>query len=342
MSNVAIKENSGFVMRPYSFFQSQNGHKPSMIESMVKGYVFSMSSKEQCRIGYDALCKKFNVSKSSVARAVKKMKETSEFEVQRNGGKCSAYEYTGEKTTKNAHVRTENYFCTEKFNVYGVERCLTPAEVAVLSLVYTPSRNHKDFVGSIRKISRLLHIHKTTVEHAIKALFSAGLLTRKQKAANAHGESVFRVDLKPLRAIERKHKKEEKKAAKAAEPKLSQTVLDANARADFERHFARRRELAEKVANANVERANMIPGFKNIAIELSKMELSLAKAEMYEQDKLPALVQRQKVLQAQRAELLKANGLSAAMLLPQWKCASCSDTGYLPNGRCCACYTQRE
>lgn len=68
------------------------------------------------------------------------------------------------------------------------------------------------------------------------------------------------------------------------------------------------------------------------------MEIALAKAEVFDPEKLPALKEKKAVLTKERKEILKELGITERQLQPQYQCKKCSDTGFLPNGAACDCY----
>lgn len=111
-----------------------------------------------------------------------------------------------------------------------------------------------------------------------------------------------------------------------------------NAKADRERYYAILREKAQARVDQALQKANGEPRFKEISSSLSKMELALAKAEIYEPDTLPALRSRKKALLSERKEVLSALGMTEADLLPQFTCKKCSDTGFAKGGAACDCY----
>ena len=115
-------------------------------------------------------------------------------------------------------------------------------------------------------------------------------------------------------------------------------IENANAKSDRERHYALLREEAQSVADKFIQKANAVPRFKELSLALSKMEISLAKAEVFEPQKLPTLQQEKNSLLTERKEILKGLGITEAQLLPQYKCGKCSDSGYLTNGKVCDCY----
>ncbi len=115
-------------------------------------------------------------------------------------------------------------------------------------------------------------------------------------------------------------------------------VEAVNAKSDRERYYAQLREKAQTRAEKFIAKANGNARFKEITSELSKMELSLAKAEMFDPQTLPMLNEQKRSLLAERKTLLSEMGIDETQLLPQFACKKCSDTGFLPNGAACNCY----
>ena len=61
MSDV-VKANEGFTMRPYAFFQNEGGRKPTRAETILKGFLYSMSRGGRvCHCGYTGLAEKFHI-----------------------------------------------------------------------------------------------------------------------------------------------------------------------------------------------------------------------------------------------------------------------------------------
>lgn len=121
-------------------------------------------------------------------------------------------------------------------------------------------------------------------------------------------------------------------------PFISPTVEAVNAKTDRERYYALLREKAISKADKMLEKANKNVRFKEISAELSTMEISLAKAEVFDPSKLPALLERKRSLLAMRSETLAEMGIHEEELVPQYSCMKCSDTGFLENGKACDCY----
>ena len=111
-----------------------------------------------------------------------------------------------------------------------------------------------------------------------------------------------------------------------------------NAKADRERYYATLREKAQSIADKFIAKANKNGRYKELTTELSKMEIALAKAEVFEPKNLPALSEQKAALLRERRSLLEAMGIEEEQLLPKFTCSKCSDTGFLPSGVACNCY----
>ena len=131
--------------------------------------------------------------------------------------------------------------------------------------------------------------------------------------------------------------------ATGASPRyVNPNVEAANAKTDRERYYAQLREKAISNAEKYLAKANGNSRFKAIGTELSKMEFELAKAEMFEPEKLPALEEKKLALITERRNILKSLGIDEAQLTPQFHCPHCQDTGFMKNGSACSCYTPKN
>ena len=131
--------------------------------------------------------------------------------------------------------------------------------------------------------------------------------------------------------------------ATGASPRyVNPNVEAANAKTDRERYYAQLREKAISNAEKYLTKANGNSRFKAIGTELSKMEFELAKAEMFEPEKLPALEEKKLALITERRNILKSLGIDEAQLTPQFHCPHCQDTGFMKNGSACSCYNPQK
>ena len=119
---------------------------------------------------------------------------------------------------------------------------------------------------------------------------------------------------------------------------VNATIEATNAKTDRERYFALLREKAQMKADKFISKANANPQYKDVAKKLSLMEISLAKAEVFSPDTLPALQAEKQALLQQRKEVLQSMGITEDDLTPKYSCKKCADTGFMKNGHACDCY----
>lgn len=122
---------------------------------------------------------------------------------------------------------------------------------------------------------------------------------------------------------------------------VSPSVLAANERSDLEKYYATLREKALSVAEKNRKNAEKIDGFSDNERNLSKMEIDLAKAEIFDIASLAKLQEEKEALLKKRREFLASVNLTEADLAPVYHCKKCSDTGFMKNGAACDCYTKK-
>lgn len=107
-------------------------------------------------------------------------------------------------------------------------------------------------------------------------------------------------------------------------------VEAVNAKTDRERYYALLREHAQSVADKYTAKANADPRFKEISRELSRMEIKLAKAEVFEPDSLPSLLRNKEKLLRERGERLRALGITEEQLTPQYRCKNARIRDFFP------------
>lgn len=114
-------------------------------------------------------------------------------------------------------------------------------------------------------------------------------------------------------------------------------------RAERERWYARRKELAENTAQKYIDKAMSVPTFSQAERRLRMLAIEEAKAEVRgDTEELLRIGHERKALTLARAEGLKQAGVREEDLVPRYHCAKCSDTGFLPDGRACDCYQNEE
>ena len=112
--------------------------------------------------------------------------------------------------------------------------------------------------------------------------------------------------------------------------------------AERERYYSLAKSRAQAVADKNKQKATQNPRFNEIEKALSKLELEIAKAELYQPEKLESKLKERIELLTELGNCLSSMGLRARDLHPTPLCEKCSDTGWLSNGRACDCYKKEE
>ena len=134
---------------------------------------------------------------------------------------------------------------------------------------------------------------------------------------------------------------EHKTTGKETAPRDFRTKADVNAdaRSARERWYALRRNAAVERADRARAAAGKDKDFSVAEHALMKGEIDLAKAEVFSPAALPQIRERIEQARRARAAALAKLGMTESDLSPKYACPKCSDTGFLPDGRMCDCYS---
>ncbi len=116
------------------------------------------------------------------------------------------------------------------------------------------------------------------------------------------------------------------------------SIEAANAKSARDRYYSLLREKAQSQVDYALKKANTNGRFKEVSAALSRMEIALAKAEVFEPNKLPELKSQQSELLLERSRILKGMNITEEELTLQFCCKKCKDTGFLSSGAACNCY----
>ena len=357
MDQATKKKREGYILIPYKLIRACQ----SVFEALISGTIWSFAAEGRvCNYGYHTFQAKLNVSKSTVARKVKRISAREEFTVTRKGGRASEYTTTFE-LDDGAYIDFPLWLA-KPFEVNGRTVELTPAEQLILALIYTYTKQKGGYgklEGSPATIAAKLNdvVCSRTVKAALLKLEDLGLIFRKKRAVNAHGKglgsyvanmSLFREILRAKKKAAKRKAKEaakvEKTASDAPKPFVSKQVQDANARSDRERFYGLRKDDNQRLADQYEAKAfSKSPRLKEIDVGLRKIELEGAKAEIYNPATLPAVLAKKKRLKEERLSLIRSFGFDERLFDPAAyaKCELCNDTGNLPNGVACDCWRRQ-
>lgn len=118
----------------------------------------------------------------------------------------------------------------------------------------------------------------------------------------------------------------------------SEAAIAADMRGSRERYYAALHEQALDRAEKMRKKASQNEEFRKAESEMKECEIALARAEVYDSEKLPDLRRTLEQLKERRKNALQAVGITESDLLPNYVCKKCSDTGFMKDGRMCDCY----
>ena len=106
--------------------------------------------------------------------------------------------------------------------------------------------------------------------------------------------------------------------------------------------YAKRRELAEMVAYRERGKLEQNAKYKEISLELRKLNYVLAYSLVKESENVPSLKERRKLLYAERKRIFQSLNINPAHLKPRYQCKKCSDTGFKQDGTLCDCFYEEQ
>ena len=122
----------------------------------------------------------------------------------------------------------------------------------------------------------------------------------------------------------------------------SEAAIAADMRTERERHYAVLREKAVRRVERAQAMAEKDADYREAVAALTRGELELAKAEIYAPETLPEIRARLQAAAEKRAAALKRLRLTERDFTPRYECTKCSDTGFLPDGKMCDCYSSTQ
>lgn len=370
---LVVPEKENYIKIPYEMLgMLVDGVKITLSQLLMVAKVFSFSARQdaptaRCYSRYKDFVGDFGISMRTTARNLSKMvgegKPIERVKNDEGADVQSVYRYAGDPLGKR-YIRLDLYLLQTEFKIGpikkkkgttpAVKRCLKISEAIVLAYILANyNRNRQEFKCSVRSLAEALGVSMATVSEVLRVLLAAQLLfcTEEDKGKGPL-QSRFHINGKMIRTVQKKREAEtaQGNVQKATEePKkvvyVSKEIAAADAKTDRDRFYAARKAKAEAESEKNMKKACEDPRFKELYKELNTMEMTLAKAELYEPEKLPELQKKQKALKRALRQRLKELGFDEPRFsfeklrfVPQYHCEKCSDTGFLPSGKACKCY----
>ena len=340
----------GHLRNPYWLFKLMIGNrKPRRSEIVIAGAVFSYScvhddSEARCNMSYNQFAEKLHLSRATVARSVKSLRDKKIIEQDKSRRIGAAYRYI-DPPQENGYIDTELYLYTTPFSVRGKREpvYLTKAQVDVLCLIKTHTGNKKGkgyFEGSVRSIARTVNLSDTTAQRAIDVLLRAGLIFRTEngRGVNLHKRSRYVANEKLLRVVRKKYKKDATPGNAPKKDNRTEAEIAADARADRERYYAELRQRDQARIDQHVGVLMKDEEYVKTDRAIRQLVVKIAAAEEHGLPGLNELRDQQSVLLAQRARRMVLCNIDEKDVQPMYKCRRCSDTGFTPDGRMCDCY----
>lgn len=374
-----IPEESGWVFVPYSFIGAEVcGKKKPQAALLVESMVYSFSDPESgrvCRQSYADMRDRLGICNDTVARSVRILTECGAVEQNKSRRICAEYSHSAPSHGLSG-VEVPDFLFTAEFTIRGKKRrdgsvtpqqvrTLRPMEAVILSEIRRAQKNGaKVYTTSDSRLAKQFHLNKSTVSEYITALIRSGLLHRTQEGRGCNGRylSQYTVDEKVLRIL---HKRSEKaritkeKQGKAGELPRKSALSDQDraravreisernarnaafdARTEREHWYAVRRQEAEDRARRYVRIAEQDETYSCAQKTIKRLEVKIAKAEVFSLPD-PEALRRERLEQcAVRARRLAALHICEEDLRPAWHCKKCEDTGFeIDTGRPCGCYS---
>lgn len=314
--------------------------KPSARELVEKFFSFTKTKddvKSGCRVTYSQLQAEYGRGRSTVASALDELRTCELIKRIDRDVDGTEYVYDGERAGGKYYL-IPLYLRTVEVTVRGERRKLTDAEVHVLALMMnecgsplnggTPSKGGGFYRTSYKKLARILHYATSTVRRAVDALLKSRLISRPKRYKGVNGNKLSGYTVKSALYIYKKYVK------KARTPEEENKIRGE--------YYAELREYEKTRAEKYMAIARQNKEFCQNQALLGRIEFDLAKSELYEPKKVPAIVRAKKNALRERKVILNNIGLTLEDIFEQCNCPICKDTGRVrrENGNVewCSCY----
>lgn len=248
-------------------------------------------------------------------------------------------------------IEMELYFKTNAFFIprEGRERRLRDSEALILALIATHTKNPraKCFTGSVTQIAALLGLCEKTVRSALDVLIGAKLVRCSERYRGSRYTK--QLHLRAHKAIVRTMRHKRRKKAQPSKERRTEQEIAHDIRTTRDRFYAALRWQAELKADEHRAILERDDRYRRISGEIRSLDVRIARAELEEESgkhtgKSEELRHEQKLLRVKQHEIMAEHNISPPDLEPATycRCKKCSDTGFLPNGKPCDCYTASE
>ena len=354
-----MPEEDAWLFVPNAFIGQQIGgrkkpHSVLLIESMI----YSLSNAADgryCRRSYSEIRERLGVCNDTIARSVGLLEANGAIVLDKGKKPCNAYTHTA-PTRALSGIEVPEFLLHAEFTFRGKKkrdgtvlpsktRTLKPMEAVILCEIRRAQKNGAtDYATSDSRLARKFGVNKSTVSEYISALLRCDLLTRPKEGRGCNGNYLSRYSVSET--LLRKLRKKIKRAQKAVVPtgagsrSSPRGVPETDERTERERWYAIRRQTAEDRAARYLAQAEQDEAYNAAQRKIKRLEIDIAKAEVFRLPDLERLKQRrleQAVVCANRLAVLH---IAETDLRPAWHCNRCEDTGFdIKTKRLCTCYS---
>lgn len=341
-----IRERIEYFHVPMSYTLPKGARKTTPAASIIFGLY---STWKNTYISYSEISELTRFSSATIAHANRQLEELGMIEATRAGG-TSKY-VAKVRPAKLDYITLDAEELNDRGIVFRGKFCrLTRTQCIILHTIMSRLTYEKVngqergiFECLNNRLANMVSCDGSTAGDALHRFMKIGVLARVWKARNRYERNKYIVDRKFLEAYrkrteERKERARRRAVEKNAGAKISAENAVLDARADFERHHAVLHARAIETAEKNNALANADAAFREADRLHRRLEIEVAKAEVFAPLRLPDLQAQLEAAAVARRAALDRLGISSEDLTPKWTCARCSDTGWLPDGRMCGCY----
>ncbi len=336
---------------------SVEGKRLSHAQRGIEAVYMTFSDQDEgrrCRVSYRKLNEDYGYSTATVAKANEVLEAAGLIERDRSGRDCATYLYLGEVDQSKFYKVYKLFYKIKARRKSEIKlRDLTNVEVRVLALIVALTRKYGVYNGSYQTIANLICAACSSVQSAIDFLLKSGLIYRTKKGTNGSDRSEYTVNSKLRRALDKLDKKgkDEHTEGNVGEPSkkkpeqrnlTKKEIATLNEKTEFESYYAKLQWKAKQIAEAYESRLDSDVIYKDLHTQLKKLEIDLAKAEVFYPGAVTELKTKKQMLRVRISKRMAELNISPKDLKPPWQCKKCSDSGFLPNGRQCSCYPKKR
>lgn len=290
---------------------------------------------------------RYNRSVPSVARSIRKIKDSDSFE---RGEKVFQYKFKGGEPSTNEYIEIPDWFHFIVVKDNEQEKYLTPEQIEILG--YIRGFSPRGLRSSCRGIARKLHISPSTVSRAMRILKDNGIIEIEgEKGFEESVNNKIRVTYKVKTSRMRQLKAQIVKYIQKGVQDKQKQIDRLNAQTGFTDYYVAVKDAEDKRLNKIENELKADREYTECFQELKKTEFDLIKAEYREESEgrseelhervRELTAQKERLARERRAHLERLNYCEED-LKRHYICLECKDTGHRDDGTPCDCWKRRR